>query len=149
VNKCTEFRCDTKITFSCTNDLLEKYDPHLLFELDKHTQTPLTLLNVKKPAELSGKIELPFTWQCDKEIAQNIRLESRKSLSVSEGIAKHIACQNAELLCIGRSQRKSFLRSLFFSRYSTMAEIINAVNIPVLLAPLNNGSGMMSLDKQA
>jgi nucleotide-binding universal stress UspA family protein len=138
VDEESEFKTDSKIAFGCNSGMLNKYDPDIIFELDKHTKTTLILLNICKNTEFTEKIDIPSTWKSSNGKARSILCESQESSTVVGGLVEHIADKNIELLCIGRGKPRGFFQNLFYSQGTTMSEIINKVNIPILVMRYNS-----------
>jgi nucleotide-binding universal stress UspA family protein len=138
VDEDAEFKINLKIAFGCNSGMLNSHDPHIIFELDKHTETSLILLTVRTPAESTEKIDIPTTWQSSDGKDRSIHCESQESSTVVRGLVEHIAEKNIELLCIGRGKPRGFFQNLFFSQGTTMAEVINKVHIPILVIRCNS-----------
>jgi nucleotide-binding universal stress UspA family protein len=132
VNEENEFQKDTKIAIGCSGNTLHQYAPLLISQLDQHTKTPLTLVNIKTPSKPDEIIDLPKIWQSSYTKNLNISIEQKESSSIVNGLIEHITDENIQLFCIGNGKRKNYFQQLFSRNDATLSQIIKSVQIPVL-----------------
>jgi nucleotide-binding universal stress UspA family protein len=139
VAKESEFHSGTKISLSCNNNIFDRYDPHMLFSLERNTKVPLTLLNVKKQNNSIEAIIIPQDWVgLRNKIDRNLEVEYENDALIVDGLLKLISSNNIELLCIGKGKPRNFLQKLIPGRTSIVSDIVNQINVPILLLGTNS-----------
>ena len=139
VDEETEFKSDTKISIGCNTNTLDRYDPSLLFSLDRQTKASISLLNIKNSNDSLEKIDIPITWRkSSNEIDQNVKVEHENDSSIADGLLKHIFTNKISLLCVGKGKPKNFMQRLIPSHSSTISEIVTKVHIPILMLGANS-----------
>ena len=134
VGRESEFQNDTKISLGCNNSTLDRYDPHMLFSLDRQTKAPLTLLNVKNLNGSGKEIIVPQTWwKSIYEIDRDIKFVYEKDSRVVDGMLNYISRNNIGLLCIGKGKPRNFFQKMMSKNTSKVSEVINKVQIPILV----------------
>ena len=130
----SEFQTNTNISIACNKNTLDLYDPYLIFSLDRQTKTSISLLNIKSSNDSSEKIDSPLTWwKSSNEVNRNIEIQYENDSSIADGLLKHISSNKVGLLCVGKGKPKNFMQRLFPIHSSTISEIVNKVNIPILV----------------
>ena len=142
----SEFQTDAKISLGCNGNTLNNSNPEMIFSLNKHTESPLTLVEVKNTNDSSKQMSLPNGWKSLYEIDRNIQFESQNESVVANGLFDYVSKNNINLLCIGRGKRKGMLQRLF-SNQSTISEVVNKVNIPILVMGTNSESVVSETSK--
>ena len=133
VDEDAEFRADMNITFGYNGKPMNDCDPQLLFEMDKHSNRPLTCLKVDMQEGAEDGVDLPESWISGEQSPKDINYESRVNSTMADGLVDYISNHDVELLCIGREKQKSLLKGLLSSQRSNTARIINRVHIPIML----------------
>lgn len=134
----SEFKTDTKISLGCNGDTLTLSNPEMIFSLNKYTEAPITLVEVKDIIDPPSKKNLPDGWELLYKKDRDIQFEYQNDSTVVNGLVNYISQNNIKLLCIGKGKRKGFLQRLFFNQTTTSSEVVNKVNIPVLVLGINS-----------
>ena len=128
-----EFHHDSKLSVGSNGKHLKRSDLQVLFDLDRYTTHPLSVLNIEnhnetEPFEIVDfpKVNLSFD-------DENLSFEYLKSSTVAHGLIEHIYKEAIDLFCIGREKTDSSLINLFINKNSTISKIVKATNIPILI----------------
>jgi nucleotide-binding universal stress UspA family protein len=139
VKEDNKFQNDTKISIACNENTFELYDSNLVFSLNNQTKAPIRLLNIKSINDSNDKIKVPQTWrESSYEIDQNIQFEQNST--VLDGLLQHISNNSTELLCIGRGKPRNLFRRVISSSPTTVLDVINKIDIPILVMGINSAS---------
>ncbi|MDN5202402.1 universal stress protein [Fulvivirgaceae bacterium BMA10] len=67
----------------------------------------------------------------------NIYSENQERSIFCQKLIHYISKKNIEMLCVGREKQKNWLQNLFFGQNTTMSEVIERTNSPILITGLN------------
>ncbi len=134
----SEFTSDTKISLGCNNETLNRYNPNLLFSLNRQTKSPLTLLKIKNGSNSNEQIQLPVTWgKSDNGKEQHLDFVYENDSVISQGLLDHLSKNNTDMLCIGRGKSKNMMQKVFANSSNIASDVIQHVDIPILLMGKN------------
>jgi nucleotide-binding universal stress UspA family protein len=139
-----EFQPTTKISLGCNGDTLSKSNPEMIFSLNKHTETPITLVEVKDSIDSNPQKDLPNGWKSLYEMDKDIQFECQNNSNVVTGLVNYISQNNIKLLCIGRGKQKKLMQRMFSNQNTIAAEVADQVNIPILVMGLNSNSSTLN-----
>ncbi len=133
VGKESNFERDTKISLTSNGKAVSNSDLDVVFDLTKHTDIPLTLLNVTGHFHGYEKSPLAKSWRASTEEPINIKFEHHQDASFVNGLLDHVSKKKTELLCVGRNLYGNSAIHRLINGDSTIAQIVRKVDVPILI----------------